>query len=97
MIYTLGIWTVRPGSEDDFVRAWEDMGRETKKQFPTASGTLLRDHAQPNRFVSFGPWESLEQVVAWRESSAFTEGLAKIREVLDGFEPNTMDLVTRIA
>jgi heme-degrading monooxygenase HmoA len=96
MIYTLGIWTVRPGSEDDFVRAWEDMGRETKRLFPTAAGTLLRDHVQLNRFISFGPWESLEQVVAWRESSAFTEGLARIREVLDGFEPTTMDLVTRI-
>ena len=96
MIYTLGIWTVRPGLEDDFVRAWEDMGMETKKQFPTASGTLLRDHARPNRFISFGPWESLEHVVAWRESSAFTEGLRRIREVLDEFEPNTMDLVTRI-
>ncbi len=25
VIYTLGIWVVRPGSEDEFVHTWEAM------------------------------------------------------------------------
>lgn len=96
VIHTLAIWTVRQGSEDEFVRAWEAMGEETKQRFLSASGTLLRDRGQPNRFISFGPWESAEQVVAWRESAAFRNGVANMSELLDDFEPSTMELVMRI-
>jgi hypothetical protein len=37
------------------------------------------------------PWDSPEQAQAWRTSAAFRDGVAKIREFLDGFESHTMD------
>jgi len=40
--------------------------------------------------------ESLEQIEMWRASTTFGEGVAKIRELLDGFEPHTMDPVVTI-
>jgi heme-degrading monooxygenase HmoA len=92
-VYTLGIWTVRPGSEDAFVEAWHDMARHTKADFPAASAVLLRDRERPNLFISHGPWQSTEEVAAWRGSAAFRDGVARIRETLDGFEPHTMDPV----
>ena len=92
-VYTLGVWNVREGYAEDFVAGWRRMGEATKRQFPAASGTLLRDRDQRNRFVSFGPWESTEQVAEWRSSSAFVEGLAAIKETLESFEPHSMDLV----
>jgi hypothetical protein len=33
---------------------------------------------------------------AWRASAAFRDGVAKIREYLDGFEPHTVDPVVTI-
>ncbi|MDP8977497.1 MAG: antibiotic biosynthesis monooxygenase [Actinomycetota bacterium] len=95
-VYTLGIWTIQEGREAEFVGAWENMARMTKQHFPAAAGTLLRDQERATRFISFGPWESLEQVEEWRESAAFRNGVARIREVLDGFEPSTLDLVARV-
>ncbi len=70
------------------------MGREAKKSFPGAGGTLLRDREQTNRFISFGPWESVDHVAAWRKSPAFRDGVARIPEVLGSSEPHALDLVT---
>jgi heme-degrading monooxygenase HmoA len=96
-VYTLGIWTVKPGHEEEFISAWREMAARTKADFPDASAVLLRDRDAPNRFVSSGPWDSLEQVEAWRASPSFRDGVAKIREFLDRFEPHTMDPVVTIA
>lgn len=54
-VFTLGVWTVKEGQGDDFVRAWSDMAAQTKKDFPDATATLLRDRDEPHRFISFGP------------------------------------------
>ena len=95
-VYTFGVWTVQPGREDDFVRAWLQMGARTIEEFPEARGTLLRDRDWPERFISFGPWESTQVVEAWRQSDAFTEGFAAIRQVLQDFEPHTMEHVATV-
>ena len=90
-VYTLGIWTVKPGREEEFIQAWRDMATKTRSDFPTASATLLRDRENPCRFISSGPWDSLEQVEAWRASAAFLDGVGRIRELVDSFEPHTRD------
>lgn len=77
--YTLGLWTVQPGREDEFVEAWKALAVATRKDFPGAVGTLLRDTEQQNLFVSYGPWESAEQVAQWRASAAFGDGVGRIR------------------
>jgi heme-degrading monooxygenase HmoA len=95
-IYTLGIWTVRSGREDEFVRAWQEMADRTKSDFPDEVATLLRDRDQPNLFISFGPWSSLDQIEQWRASETFKDGVGKLRELLDDFAPHTMDLAAGI-
>src|SRR5947208_2774595 len=95
-VYTLGIWTVKRGREEDFVRAWQDLADRTKTEFPDEVATLLRDREQPHRFISFGPWDSLEQIAQWRSSVTFKEGVGKLRELLDEFVPHEMDLVAAI-
>ncbi len=89
-IYTLGIWTVKPGREEEFIQAWRDMATKTQSEFGPPA-TLLRDRDNPHRFISSGPWESLEQIQAWRASTTFNDGVGRIRELLDNFEPRTMD------
>ena len=95
-IYTLGIWTVKSGHEDDFIAAWKDLGDRTKADFPGATATLLRDRDQPNRFISFGPWDSIEQIEQWRGSETFKKGVARLREVLEGFAPSTMEVAAEV-
>ena len=64
-VYTLGIWKVKAGRENDFVRAWTEMANNTKADFTASVATLLQDMDAPRTFISFGPWESLEQIEQW--------------------------------
>jgi heme-degrading monooxygenase HmoA len=91
--YTHSIWTVKPGQEDEFVRRWLDLAQWSAMQGLSGSATLLRDFDDPRRFISFGPWESLERVARWRTSTGFNERVARLHEVLDGFEPRTLIVV----
>ncbi|QCO98682.1 antibiotic biosynthesis monooxygenase [Arthrobacter sp. 24S4-2] len=90
-VYTLGIWLVKPGRENDFVQAWRDLASKTKEDFPGAKAVLMRDRDVPNRFISTGPWESPEEVERWRASATFTEGYEALREMLEHFQPHTLD------
>ncbi len=90
-VYTLGIWLVKPGRENDFVQAWRDLARKTQEDYPAAKGVLMHDRDVPNRFISTGPWESLEQIEQWRGSENFQHNLQAIKELLEHFEPHTLD------
>jgi quinol monooxygenase YgiN len=90
-VYTLGIWLVHPGRENDFVQAWRDLARRTQEDYPNAKAVLMHDHDVRNRFVSTGPWESLEQIEQWRSSATFTQGVEAMRELLEHFEARTLD------
>lgn len=97
MLYTLGDWFVKPGREQEFVDAWREMALWTATEFaPGARAVLVRDRENPARFVSFGPWESDERVASWRESEGFKDRVGRIRQLLDGFEPHTLEPVASI-
>lgn len=95
-VYTLGVWRVRGGREDDFVRAWDELAQWTVESGFESHGVLVRDREDPLRYVSFGPWPSAEVAARWRESDGFRERLAKIEEYVDGFEPQLLDVVMRV-
>lgn len=95
-VYTLGIWTVKAGREQEFIAAWRDFAEATQDEFPAASAFLVQDRDTPSRFVSCGPWDSIEQIEAWRSSAAFRDGVGRIRELLDAFEPHTLDEVVLV-
>lgn len=95
MLYTAAIWNVKPGREDEFLKLWQSLGERTLETFPRASGTLLRDQERPQRFLSFGPWDSAEQVEEWRSSAAFRETIRDLQDVLESFEPATWDVAAR--
>jgi heme-degrading monooxygenase HmoA len=95
--YTQGVWTAKPGRADEFVAAWTEFAEWTSANAPGAGkGQLLRDAANPDRFVSFGPWESAEAIAAWRALPGWSERVGRIRELLVSFEPATLELVAEI-
>ena len=96
VVYTSGTWKVTPGREDEFVNSWKELATRTQGDFPGATATLLRDRDDPTLFLSFGPWESLEQIEQWRASETFQTGVGKIRPLLTEFTPRTLDPVASV-
>jgi quinol monooxygenase YgiN len=95
--YSSGVWIAKPGREAEFAAAWQEFAEWTLAT--VGGGTwakLLRDLAQPNRFVSFGPWDSLEQIEAWRAHPGFAERVGRIRQLIESLEPSTLEAVVEV-
>jgi quinol monooxygenase YgiN len=92
-VWTHGTWTVKPGQEAAFVTAWSNLARGSLGTFGSAPPTILRDRDQPNVFVTFGPFASIDDVDVFRTSELFRQGVETIRPLLDSFEPATLDEV----
>ncbi|HEY2937452.1 MAG TPA: antibiotic biosynthesis monooxygenase family protein [Gaiellaceae bacterium] len=92
--YSHSSWRVKPGLEDEFVRRWEELADWSALQGLKARAKLLRDTDDPSRFVSFGPWESVGAIRGWRGTPGFHERVARLQEVVEGFEPRTLELVS---
>ena len=90
-LYTLATWKVKSGKEAEFIETWQDFADWTTSNQPGAGkGVLLQNEDIPNHFVSFGPWESAENVVSWRAQSEFQEFLSKARELCEELQPQNM-------
>jgi Antibiotic biosynthesis monooxygenase len=95
-VYTAGIWTVKPGRDDEFVALWREVADWTIDSFPVAQGTLLRSRDEPSRFLSFGPSESIEQIEAWRSAPEWQELVGRMGALLESFEPGTYDVAATV-
>jgi heme-degrading monooxygenase HmoA len=93
-VFTHGRWVVRPGREDDFIAAWQEMADWTGREVEGAEwARLLRDEDEPNVFFSFGPWESRDAVKTWRRLDGFQDRVGRIGELLENFEAHNCQLV----
>lgn len=96
-LYTSGEWIVKAGREDEFVAAWRDLAEWSMSNVAGGGwAKLLRDRDDPRHFVSFGPWDSLEAIEEWRASPGFQERVGRIREMLEGFEPRTLEAAAEV-
>jgi quinol monooxygenase YgiN len=94
-VWTHGTWTVKPGKEGEFTEAWLALVRESSGEHPPAEPpTLLRDREEANVFVSFGPWPDYAAVERFLSSDAFRDAQARMRDLLDSFQPRTLDEVS---
>jgi heme-degrading monooxygenase HmoA len=91
--YTHTNWVVKEGREAEFVERWSEWADWSRRQGLAAHAMLLRDVDDPRRFVSFGPWESMQAVRGWRALAGYQERVTKLREVVDEFEPRTLEVV----
>jgi heme-degrading monooxygenase HmoA len=95
--YTSGIWVVKPGEEDDFIAAWKKFAASGRAA-PGCVGALrlVRDVDEPNRFMSFGPWESVEAQQNWKATDVFREGMTRARRHVDDFTPAVYEVVASL-
>jgi hypothetical protein len=87
-IWTHGVWTVKPGCEDEFVAAWRGLvgiGEELGSGEPK----LLRDRERTNVFRSFGPWSDLDAIGGFR--AAIGPRIGEMNRLLESFETFTLD------
>jgi heme-degrading monooxygenase HmoA len=79
-----GVWTVRAGSEDEFVERWRTWLEWTSKNAPGfRSATLIRNEADGRRFESFSDWDDADARATWESSDGFRERMAPVRELCD--------------
>ena len=91
-VWTHGTWTVKPGREDEFVVALRTLVREVSAELGAEPPTLLRDRLQRNVFLTFSPWEDDAEIERFR--AFLFSRLGPLRELLESFEPNTLDQVS---
>lgn len=96
-MFTYGRWTVVEGKDEDFIRAWNDLAQWTSDNIEGAGwAKLLRDGEDRNLFLSFGTFDNLEAIQAWRTSEGFTTGIGKMRGLLQDFEAHIAQTVLEI-
>src|SRR5437667_12481597 len=93
--YTLGLWTVKPGKENEFVDQWTVFAKWTSKNFSEAKKAyLLQDEKNSLRFISFGPWTNENAIEKWRDSTEFKNFVGTVKELCNDFQPNTLKPVS---
>lgn len=98
IVYSVGFWTVKAGKEKAFLKTWTDFANWTlNNQKGSLNVVMLQDSEQKNRFISFGPWENLESLQAWRQGPEFKAAFLKFKELCDEIKPNTMKSVINIS
>jgi heme-degrading monooxygenase HmoA len=93
MIYTTGSWKPNEGSEEAFVAAWSEFAAWASGRPGAGTLRLVRDLHDAGRFVSFGGWESLDDVRSWKSSPEFRERMAQVLQHVDDFQPTELEVV----
>jgi quinol monooxygenase YgiN len=85
--YSSGEWSVRAGSEDEFINRWTTF---TEWSLNNAAGAksfvLVRSTEEPRKFLSLGAWENQEAQEAWRGMPRMQELLGECRQLCEEFE-----------
>jgi heme-degrading monooxygenase HmoA len=85
--YSSGEWSVRAGSEEEFIERWNTFIEWSLDNAPGAvSFVLVRSTEESRKFLSLGAWESQEAQDAWRAMPRMQELLGKCRELCEEFE-----------
>jgi len=93
--YTSGDWHVREGSEDEFIKRWEDFVGWARTNMH-GRFFLIRENDQPRHFVSVGAFGSAEDVQAWMTAPKFQDAFQACGDLCDTFHGASYSLVTSV-
>ena len=87
-VYTLGVWRVKNGKQDEFVAAWQALGRYFNSlPHPPGKGTLLQSVDDPQQFYSFGPWQALDDIQQMRSRPETPTEIGKLMDLCEEGRP----------
>ncbi|MDD1678163.1 MAG: antibiotic biosynthesis monooxygenase [Methanomicrobiales archaeon] len=88
---------VKEGKENEFIQTWERFARWTQQyRRGVVYGRLLQDIKDSRRFVTWGPWEDLESLQAWRETVEFQQAFQRFNELCTEIHPLSLRSITLI-
>ncbi len=97
-MYTSGVWNVKEGREDEFVRRWEEGAQSAVLAHAGVKLMLFRDADNPRRFVSLAEgWRNREQIDAMRSTPEFQDSMASMWRLLDSGEISTLELAVEVS
>jgi heme-degrading monooxygenase HmoA len=96
-IYTTGRWQPNPGKDAAFVEAWGQFAAWASDMPGAGTLRLTRDVRDARTFVSFGRWESIDAVRAWKSDPDFRERMAQVLQHVDQFEATELAVVATAA
>jgi heme-degrading monooxygenase HmoA len=79
--------------QDMFVAAWSEFAAWAGGTPGAGTLRLARDTRDPERFVSFAAWDSIEEVRAWKSAPDFRERVARVLQHVAEFEPSELKVV----
>lgn len=92
--YTLALWRVKEGREEEFVEAWKGLSEYfLGLPSPPGTGTLVRSVDDPGLFYSFGPWGSLEDIGRMRSDPRTPRMIGKLASLCEEAKPGTFRVV----
>ncbi len=95
--YTLAMYRVKPGREDDFVEVWNELADTfVNLPNPPIAGTLIRSLNDRSLFYSFGPWHSATHVREMRENPKAGEMFGRLSEICDEISPGDYQVIRHI-
>lgn len=96
-VYTHAMWRVRPGQEDEFIRAWSALA-DAFADLPRRPtwGALIQSTEDPTLFFSFGPWASLSDAAAMRADPGAQQAIARVRAHCTEATPGVYHLVRHV-
>jgi quinol monooxygenase YgiN len=98
MISTSGIWTAKPGREDEFVRRWQEGADALVVDFPNLTARLFRDERGARRFVTLTEgWRNREQIEEVQRLPSFQDAQTALWRVLDAGETSTLELIAEVS
>jgi quinol monooxygenase YgiN len=97
-VYTSGVWNVKEGREDEFVRRWEESAQAAVLGYPGVKLMLFRDADDPHRYVSLAEgWRNREQIDGMRATPEFQDSMASIWRLLDSGEVAVLELAVEVS
>jgi hypothetical protein len=94
VVYTLGVWRVKPGHQTDFIAAWKALGETfSGLSRPPGKGTLIQSLSDPELFYSFGPWNRLEDIQEMRGDPRVQAGIQRLMDLCTEGTPGTFRVV----
>ena len=96
-VYTTGSWRPFPGHEDAFLDAWREFASWSCRMPGAHLALLGRDLRDPERFVSFMGWDSIDDVRGWKGSPEFKSRMAPVQEHVDRFAPTELEVAAAVA
>jgi quinol monooxygenase YgiN len=98
MICTLAEWIAKEGRVEEFERRWQELADALAPDYPNLTFRLLRDRANPRRFIGLTEgWRNTEQVAAVQSLPGYQDSVAALWRVVDGGETATLELAVEIS